>query len=325
MIGKRGKLLVLLYMIFLTVLFLMCSTDLIIREPEKEIYQVAVIIEDARDDNYSNFRKGMDQAAVEFNADVRFITLYEKQDADHQMELISREQQDGADALIVAPANEKQVVRAIAEKQVTVPIILLGSGLTGQEPSETIVVDSEKMGEQIGEQMIHDMEEDSLVLMLSDKKTQSLTSRFFLQGAAKVLGNSGHTCQIVTTDSEQDQELFLNLLADMADRPVLILAESPELLTKAAGVLADNPSAGQHIQGLYGRGGTMQILNYLDRGIITGVCVTDEFGIGYFSVRMAIQVLEGLRNQPPMIMESYYIEKEDLREPAYEKMLFPIE
>ena len=39
MIGKRGKLLVVLYVVFLAVLFLMCSTDLIIREPEKEIYR----------------------------------------------------------------------------------------------------------------------------------------------------------------------------------------------------------------------------------------------------------------------------------------------
>ena len=90
MIGKRGKLLVVLYVVFLAVLFLMCSTDLIIREPEKEIYQVAVIIEEARDDNYGNFRKGMDQAAMEFNADVRFITLYEKLNAEEQMELIDR-------------------------------------------------------------------------------------------------------------------------------------------------------------------------------------------------------------------------------------------
>ena len=52
MIGKRGKILVILYMIFLGALFLMCSTDLIIREPEKEVYQMAVIIEDTRDDNY---------------------------------------------------------------------------------------------------------------------------------------------------------------------------------------------------------------------------------------------------------------------------------
>ena len=90
MIGKRGGLLVFLYMIFLVVLFLMCSTDLIIREPKKKVYQISVIVEDDRDDNYSNFKKGMEQAAVELHADVRFITLYERLDAGQQMELLNR-------------------------------------------------------------------------------------------------------------------------------------------------------------------------------------------------------------------------------------------
>ena len=129
MIGKRGKWMIVLYMIFLLVLFLMCSTDLIIREPERDVYQIAVIIEDSRDDNYVNFRKGMDQAAMEFQADVHFITLYEKMDADQQMELILREQQDGADALIIVPADEDRVVSALAQGQVFVPAVLLGTGL----------------------------------------------------------------------------------------------------------------------------------------------------------------------------------------------------
>ena len=125
MIGKHGKLLIFLYIVFLIILFLMCSTDLVIREPEREIYQIAVIIEDVRSDNYSNFRKGMDQAAMEFNVDVRFITLYEKLDVEQQMELMDREQQDGADALIVVPADEEQ----INGKPMTIPVIFLRSGL----------------------------------------------------------------------------------------------------------------------------------------------------------------------------------------------------
>ena len=90
MINKSGKVLVGVYVVCLVVLFLMCSTDLIIREPEREIYQIAVIIEDVRSDNYGNFRKGMDQGAAEFNADIQLITLYEKLDAIEQMELMDR-------------------------------------------------------------------------------------------------------------------------------------------------------------------------------------------------------------------------------------------
>ena len=71
-------------------------------------------------------------------------------------------------------------------------------------------------------------------------------------------------------------------------------------------------------------GTTMAILNYLDRGVITGICVTDEFSVGYYSVREAVRALEGA-GSVPTVMESYYIDKKDLRDPAFEKMLFPIE
>lgn len=39
---------------------------------------MSLIISDTSDDDYVNFRKGVDQAAVEYNVDVSFITLYEK-------------------------------------------------------------------------------------------------------------------------------------------------------------------------------------------------------------------------------------------------------
>ena len=78
MINKSGKVLVGVYVVCLVVLFLMCSTDLIIREPEREIYQIAVIIEDVRSDNYGNFRKGMDQGAAEFNAAAGILRISQR-------------------------------------------------------------------------------------------------------------------------------------------------------------------------------------------------------------------------------------------------------
>ena len=79
------------------------------------------------------------------------------------------------------------------------------------------------------------------------------------------------------------------------------------------------------MKGLYGRGNTPAILGALDDGVITGVCVTDEFSRGYFSVYIAVCALEGEDSRSPLTLDSYYIEKEDLREPEYEKMLYPME
>lgn len=318
MIGKGGKWLLFLYMAFLTLLFLMCSTDLIIREPERDIYQIAVIIEDARSDNYSNFRKGMDRAAMEFNVDVHFITLYEKADAGQQMELMEREQQDGADALIVVPADEEQVIG----KPMAVPVIFLQPGFMENSGSGNIIIDYEQMGRQLAKEMLEKTPEECAFWMLTDPAKQSGMDRLFLKGAEETLTEAGGRVSVVERKEETGFLSFLDGL-ETGER-VVLLAENSDILTEVSGMLSDDLEEEENVCGLYGRGNSVPILNDLDRGRISGICVTDDFSIGYLSVRAAVQVLEGT-DGIPIMADSYYIEKENLREPYYEKLLFPIE
>ena len=108
---KKGKIVWFLYVVLLVFLFLASSTDLIIKEKKNEIFPISVVIEDTDDADYVNFRKGMELAASELNADVSFITLYDKNDLEQQRALMEREQQDSAGALIVSPVNEERHFR----------------------------------------------------------------------------------------------------------------------------------------------------------------------------------------------------------------------
>ena len=319
MIGRSGKVMIVLYIVCLVVLFLMCSTDLIIREPERQIYQIAVIIEDVRSDNYSNFRKGMDLAAAELNADVQLITLYEKLDVKEQMDLMDREQQDGTDALIVVPVEEEQV----SARQMTIPVILMRAGVAEAAGASNVIVDYEKMGEQLAREILKEQPADVPVYVLTDPAGQSDMDRLFLKGSDAVFQEAGRSVQRILRGEEERFYTMLEQPGAEAQK-VVILAENQDILTEAAGVVAGSEAVADAVGGLYGRGTTMAILNYLDRGVITGICVTDEFSVGYYSVREAVRALEGA-GSVPTVMESYYIEKKDLRDPAFEKMLFPIE
>ncbi len=319
MIGRSGKVMIVLYIVCLVVLFLMCSTDLIIREPERQIYQIAVIIEDVRSDNYSNFRKGMDLAAAELNADVQLITLYEKLDVKEQMDLMDREQQDGTDALIVVPVEEEQV----SAKQMTIPVILMRAGVAEAAGAGNVIVDYEKMGEQLAREILKEQPADVPVYVLTDPAGQSDMDRLFLKGSDAVFQEAGRSVQRIVRGEEERFYTTLEQPGAEAQK-VVILAENQDILTEAAGVVAGSEAVADAVGGLYGRGTTMAILNYLDRGVITGICVTDEFSVGYYSVREAVRALEGA-GSVPTVMESYYIDKKDLRDPAFEKMLFPIE
>lgn len=322
MIGKKGKVMIALYLIFLVILFLMCSTDLIIREPEKEVYEVAVIIEDTVDDNYNNFRKGMDQAAIELNADVRFITLYEKLNAEGQMELIERERQDGVDALIVAPVDEERVADSLKENQTTIPTVILGTGSAQGTSEGRITIDHREMGEMLAEKIKERIPEEVPVLFVEDASGRSDAGRNFAEAAVSVFEESGYNCKFVELEREEE---YREILEALAEPNTIIVAGGPEALAGMAGALEENAELSKRVAGLYGRGNTLAILDDLDSGLITGLCVTDEFSRGYFSVCMAVEELERGGDGESMTMDSYYIEKEDLREPKYEKMLFPME
>ena len=55
---KKVNFLWILYGLVLVILFLVSSTDLIIKEETAKIYPISVVIGDVSDENYVNFRKG---------------------------------------------------------------------------------------------------------------------------------------------------------------------------------------------------------------------------------------------------------------------------
>ena len=150
---KKGKIVWFLYVVLLVFLFLASSTDLIIKEKKNEIFPISVVIEDSDDADYVNFRKGMELAASELNADVSFITLYDKNDLEQQRALMEREQQDGAKALIVSPVNGEKLEKDIAGSRLNIPVILLNSRLETSSAACVAAPDYVEMGKQLAEQM----------------------------------------------------------------------------------------------------------------------------------------------------------------------------
>lgn len=148
---NKGKILWCIWAGILVLLFLMSSTDLIIKEKKIEVYPISVIIEGDNDDYYVNFKKGMDQAAVEFHGDVSFITLYADHDQAQQMELVKREIRDGARAVILAPVKPEEAVRKLEDMNPGCPVILLGQSPDEGTALDTIGVDGREIGRLLGE------------------------------------------------------------------------------------------------------------------------------------------------------------------------------
>ncbi len=325
MITKREKLLWIFYGIALLVLFLLSSTNLIIKEKEPEIYSFSVIVEDTTDEYYVNFRKGVERAAIELNADVSFITLYEADNQEQQTELMLREQQDGSRGLIVSPVEQETVVRLLSEKRIVIPLVFINSeaSLVGEGVSTRIAFDYHTMGKQLAEQVLTEQGRGATVYLLG-QKSPDMVSRQFMDGICSVLDTG--LCRLIACQGAQEGEVAdtVKKLSEGRREGVVIIALDPGILTEAAQFLSDHDEDRASVA-LYGRGTTVRILNYLDKEIIEGLCITDDFSAGYLSVKKAVELSDSKFTAQAEFLKSDYIKKEDLRDENYEKLLYPIE
>ena len=138
---RREKMLLCAGAVFLVLLFLMSSTDLIIKERAVQIDSISVILSEDTDDYYQNFRKGMEKAATDLRSDVRLITLYDRKDQDQQVELTTREIRDGAGAVVIEPAEEKAAVIALESLNPGCPVIFVSASSPSDFVTDSILID----------------------------------------------------------------------------------------------------------------------------------------------------------------------------------------
>ena len=320
MISKKEKLIWMLFGVVLVFLFLLSSTDLIIKEEERRIYPISVIVEDTSDASYVNFRKGMDRAAIEKNADVSFITLYEEENISQQLALMTREEQDGAAALVVVPAGGRESYERIAASA-SVPLVMVWAQAGASLPVPVVTTDFARMGSTLAASISVDWAAGVPVYLFGREQD----TEGFYAALSRALEEKGFYPRFIAKEGGDTYRRTLKGMAESGVKRAVAVGMDPESLEELAAILESDEGLRDCVGALYGRGSSISILNGLDRGIIRGVCVTDEFSAGYISIWQAVEAVDGSSANQEAVLESYYIEKEDLRTSRYEKMLYPIE
>lgn len=318
----------------LIILFLLSSTDLIIKEKETTIYSVSVIIKDTNDDYYKNFRKGIDKAADEYNVDVNFITLYEKEDVAEQMELLNREISDGSQAVVFVPLKQAECRRILDDMVLTSPLIIMGNSLPGDWAITGISQDYYEAGRMLGEAIVRENNPDKPVYMFTEGLDFGYNQEVY-NGLLEEISQAGfqaHHYEMSPSGSPntpviENEDFFSQVMADevaACDDGAIIVALDVKSLDLTADIIADN-TAYENIAVLYGFGSTTKILNQMDRGFIKGLIATNQYDAGYLSIVKAVEAIEKSSDREQIELTSYYLEKDDLKEKYFEKILYPIE
>ena len=318
----KEKIFMAFYAGILVLLFLMSSTNLIIKEKKKEIYRVSVIVEDSKDEYYVNVKQGMDQAALERNIDVNFITLYERNNSEQQKVLLEREIEMGTQAVILVPVDYTKTLTMLDNMTIDIPVIVLNNEEpAGNKVMANVSMDYFEAGQIMGK-CISGRQGKETKIYLFTEGLQYGSNRRFYDGLMNALPDQGYS---VTLIEKAFKSRYIEILAErvIKDESAAIVALDTESLMEIAGIIKINQEEFGGIS-LYGPGSTLKILRYMEDGIIDGIVAGNMFNAGYLSMDEAIIAIDNKNIKETIKLDSFFLDENDITKKEYEKMLYPI-
>ena len=269
-------------------------------ERDAQLLSLSVMLRDTDSSGWTVARQGMEQAADELEAELRFLTLTAAGDSEEQEALLLREIEDGAAALVVVPANPENPSDGLRHWMPVCPIVTLESPMEGA--AGVVAPDNAALGRQLAEALLEDWDGGEVLLLDTAGRCAGVADR--LEAAEEALAAAGIPCR---------------------------RAESPE--DGAAWVMAFEPAATQRSAerkeaegwdcALYGVGTSAAVTAQLERGNIAAMAAWSDYAAGYLAVRRAVEAARGETGSLTALPFSI-LRKEDIYAPENQKLLFPI-
>lgn len=317
----RSIVLFLLAATVLTVLYLVSSTDLVLTERETQVYNISVIVPDENDECWGHFKRGMDAASIEYNADVSFVTLYQRGRADQQSDLMLREIENGAQALIVCPADSEKIAESIGKSGITAPVLALYARVDTPQIKAYIGANSYNMGESLADAIREDSRAVGItgVIAVSVPESRSDIDEAY-EGLDHALLGSGLTLRReYALYGDNVRDLLTRLAPEEGEAIVALDSVTMQAFASEFRLLEKNEYA------LYGMGCTNGIIRGLEEDVIRAVAVSNGYNAGYLSVKTAVELLDRTKSAGTgQLVNSVLVRPENIYDKEIEMMLFPI-
>lgn len=304
----------------LVLLFILSSTDLVLAEKKNEVYVISVLVDDDSSKSWHNFRMGMDKAAEKWNADVSFVTLYDKGSSLQQAQLLEREVENGAGAIILSPANSQTLTAALDDIPVSIPIITVGAGVDSPRVRSVITAAPDVMGAELGARIATDHKTKSFSQIIEVTYRQERTDGDLLSDSLRRAIPDGLPLRKVIVRTPDELDAFITQLETIVTPTVVAATDADTLLAISEELEAVNVNN----LTLYGVGWSGGLLRHVESGSISHVGVYSDYDMGYLSVEAAIRSLTGEPVAKQYRVGQALIAQADIHSKAYEMMLFPI-
>lgn len=321
---KTERNLLVLTSITLVLLFLLSSTNLVLGEKKNDVYLISILVEDASTKSWDNFRMGMDKAAEKWNVDVSFVTLYDQADAAQQAQLLQREAENGAEALILSPTDCVAMEKAVNAIPQGLPVIAVGAGVNSQRVRSVIAAEPGVLGAALGAKIgtAHKTNPYTQVIEVTYQQNRTdLTD--FSDSMFRALPDFLPVHR-VTVASEQEITTLLQQLTDEKTPSAIVGLDAAATLALAEILAPMKPAEEKSNLTLYGVGWSSSLQRYLDNGTMAAVGVYNDYDRGYLSMETAVKFLRGEQIETRYTVGQALIAAGDVHSKEYEMLLFPI-
>lgn len=310
--------------VFLVLLIVMIWAAMgIFKEPEApELIKVSVVVEDSNNPKWTPFKLGLETAAKEANVDLTIVSTSVWDSVKEQWSLIDQKKTDGAEGIIVAPFDETGTDAYYEPLSWEVALCMVKTGVdkgTDIKNAQTAIPDYNDLTKLIMSQIKADYGRT-----LNGQRVILLTCHYHDQEVSYIMDQleeslKAEGCTIAGKSKTQDS---INQVWKMKRKQDIVIALDDDSLLIAAQKLNQETEKGCK---LYGLGVSESCIYYLDKSIISGMVVTDDFNMGYESL---LSVAKRVRNKygdsEPLSVEAFSIRPDDVHNPEIEKRLFPV-
>ncbi len=317
---KNGKPYIIIFIITLIFSFLYLMLYKIdIDNNNKEYTKISVITRFTDTESFGIIMQGMEQAASDMKAEITYISLAEYNNADEQNELIIREFNNDADAIIISAADSNYITETINNVGIRIPIIAIESTVNTNSINGFYSANNYEMGKALGEKILSQMNSDdkNIVILQGSPKSTSISERE--KGINDVFYEKGINIITVPIDDMNTTKpyFFDNLIFEY--KPDIIIATETEVLEKTASYFYSIDGWNGKI---YGAGTNGKIASYLEKEIISAIVVQNEFNIGYLGVQAAVLSVEGKSTKYANI-DYKIIDRKNMYTKECQRLIFP--
>lgn len=302
----------------LCVLFLLLTMDPVRSAQPQRLLEISVLYRQSDASTWSVVRQGMEQAALDLNAELRFLTITGQDPAAEQQELLERETETGTDAVLLIPADREALADTVLRITSSgTPVVTLESDMSDAGASAYIGADNVALGDALGRAALNGAPEGSLVILLDTAGDTGIKDR--IDTAETILKEAGRRIYRCTPLRGETVTAALERTLSAMTAAAVVAFDAADL-EQAADFLSGREWAPL----LYGAGSTATVAAYLEQSTILSIVAQNDFATGYLAVGAAVQAAQGQRTFQVDPLEFAVVRQENMYDPENQKLLFPV-